>query len=244
MKILALDTSSIVATVAILDGEKLMAEYTLNHKKNHSEKLMPILQEILNSCDLSPKDIDIFAATIGPGSFTGLRIGLATIKAMAQALDKPVVGISALEGLAFNLIHCENLICPIIDAQRDLVYSGLYQWQNGEFINTMEDHVVSIEELLKDLKDRKENIIFLGDAMEKFTELIKEELGEFAIFPPGIVRLARASSIGELARQKAKKGIFEKASEVLPLYMRKSQAEKQWEERQKMGDTGNGNDRS
>lgn len=233
MKILALDTSSIVATVAVLDGEKLMAEYTLNHKKNHSEKLMPILEEILGSCDLSAKDIDVFAATLGPGSFTGLRIGLATIKAMAQALDKPVVGVSSLEGLAFNLIHCETLICPIVDAQRNLVYVGLYQWQQQEFTRVMEDKVVSIEELLKELKLRGEKVIFVGDAAEKFNVLIQEELKELAIFPPAIVRLAKASSIGELARRKAEMGMLQRATEVLPLYMRKSQAEKQWEERRK-----------
>ncbi|AKL93849.1 tRNA threonylcarbamoyladenosine biosynthesis protein TsaB [Clostridium aceticum] len=230
MKVLALDTSSIVATVAVLDDEKLMGEYIINHKKTHSEKLMPMIEEILKSCEVSPKDIDVFAVALGPGSFTGLRIGLATIKAMAQALDKPVAGVSTLEGLAFNLVHCKGLICPIIDAQQDLVYTGLYQWHQ-ELSKVMEEDVVSIEDLLDTLKSRKEEVIFLGDALEKFQEQITRELGDLAIFPPKIVTMPRASSIGELAREKVKKGELKKASEVLPVYMRKSQAEKQWEER-------------
>ncbi|AOY75730.1 tRNA (adenosine(37)-N6)-threonylcarbamoyltransferase complex dimerization subunit type 1 TsaB [Clostridium formicaceticum] len=230
MKILALDTSSIVATVAVLDDEKLMGEYILNHKKTHSQKLMPMMEEVLKSCELSPKEIDVFAVSLGPGSFTGLRIGLATIKAMAQALDKPVVGVSTLEGLAFNLVHCEALICPIIDAQRDLVYTGGYQWKQG-FSKVVEEEVIAIEQLLMNLKSRKEKVIFLGDALEKFRELIIRELGDLAIFPPKTLTMPRASSIGELARRKVQNGELRKASEILPVYMRKSQAEKQWEER-------------
>lgn len=231
MKILALDTSSIVATAAVMDGEKLMGEYILNHKKTHSQKLMPMLEEILKSCDLSPKDIDIFGAALGPGSFTGLRIGLATIKAMAQALDKPVVGVSTLEGLAYNLIYCKARICPIIDAQRDLVYTGLYQWDQINLNKIMEEKVLSIDELLSILKEKNEEIMFIGDALEKFRGLIQETLKEKAIFPPGIVTMPRASSVAELVRRRAEAGELSKASEVVPIYMRKSQAEKQWEER-------------
>ena len=233
MKLLALDTSSIVATAAVMDGEKLMGEYIINHKKTHSQKLMPMLEEILKSCELSPKEIDIFGVAVGPGSFTGLRIGLATIKAMAQALDKPVVGVSTLEGLAFNLVYCKALICPIIDAQRNLVYTGLYQWDQMELNKVMEEEVYPIEDLLQNLKKRKEEIVFIGDALEKFKELIQEELKELALFPPSIVTMARASSIAELARRKAEKGKLLKASELLPVYMRKSEAEKKWEEKMK-----------
>ena len=234
MKILALDTSSIVATVAVMDGEKLMAEYILNHKKTHSQKLMPILKEILESCELSPKDIDVFGVTVGPGSFTGIRIGLATIKAMAQALDKPVIGISTLEGLAFNLVYCKSLICPMIDAQRNLVYTGLYGWQEMALTSLVNDIVVTIEDWLGEVKKRDEEIIFIGDGVEKFKNLIQEEMGERAVFPPSIVTMPRASSIAELVRRKAVLGELSNPSDILPIYMRKSQAEKQWEERMAM----------
>ncbi|SES86477.1 tRNA threonylcarbamoyladenosine biosynthesis protein TsaB [Natronincola peptidivorans] len=235
MKLLALDTSSIVATAAVLNGEKLMGEYILNHKKTHSQKLMPMLEEILKSCELSPKDIDVFGVAVGPGSFTGLRIGLATIKAMAQALDKPMVGISTLEGLAFNLIYCEKPICPIIDAQRDLVYTGLYQWQNQQLTRIMAEEVIDIHQLMAVFKEKQEKIVFVGDALEKFQGLIQEEMKDLAVFPPAIVTMPRASSIGELARRKAEKAEVSKPAEILPIYMRKSQAEKQWEEKMRNG---------
>ncbi|SDJ93571.1 tRNA (adenosine(37)-N6)-threonylcarbamoyltransferase complex dimerization subunit type 1 TsaB [Natronincola ferrireducens] len=235
MKMLALDTSSIVATVAILDEDKLVGEYILNHKKTHSQKLMPMIEDILKSCELTPKDIDVFAVALGPGSFTGLRIGLATIKAMAQALEKPVIGVSTLEALTYNLPYAKELVCPILDAQRDLVYTGLYQWQQGEFIKVMEEEVVTIEALLENLKTRGEKVIFLGDALEKFRGVILQELKENAIIPPAIVRMPRASSVAELASRRRRAGNLQKASEVLPIYMRKSQAENQWEERMNKG---------
>ena len=233
MKILAIDTSSIVATVALMEGDKLMAEYILNNKKNHSEHLMPIIEEVMKSCELSPKDIDVYAVALGPGSFTGLRIGIATIKSMAQALDKPIIGISSLEALAYNLIYSKDIICPIIDAQRDMVYTGLFKWDGLEFIRLKEDRVIPIEELIQELKLECENIVFLGDAVDKFKSFILENLDERAIFAPGIVKLPRASSIGELARQRAEKGEFQDFKDILPIYMRKSQAERQWEERRK-----------
>ncbi|MCC5912275.1 MAG: tRNA (adenosine(37)-N6)-threonylcarbamoyltransferase complex dimerization subunit type 1 TsaB [Clostridiaceae bacterium] len=233
MKILALDTSSTVATVAVMDGEKLVGEYILNHKRTHSQKLMPMVDEILKSCDLTPKEMDVFGVSLGPGSFTGLRIGIASIKAMAQSLNKPVVGVSALEAMAFNLIYCKEMICPIIDAQRDMVYAGVYQWQQENLENTMEDQVLPIEDLLKFLKDKEEKIVFVGDAVEKFKELIVEKIGNLAVFPPSAIAMPRASSIGEITRVRAVKGEIQDFSEVLPIYMRKSQAEKQWEEKMK-----------
>ena len=233
MKILALDTSSIVATVAIMDGEKLMAEYTLNHRKTHSQKLMPILDELLKTCQLRPRDIDVFGVSLGPGSFTGLRIGLATIKAMAQALDKPVVGVSTLEGLAYNLAYSKDRICPIIDGQRDLVYTGLYQWDRDGLKGICQDKVIPIRDLLEKLKADGEAIIFVGDAVDKFREEIEEKMGSLAIFPPSMFAIARASSIAQLTRIRALQGKLSGVHDILPIYMRKSQAEKQWEERMK-----------
>ncbi len=233
MKILALDTSSIVATVAIMDGEKLMAEYTLNHRKTHSQKLMPILDELLKTCQLRPRDIDVFGVSLGPGSFTGLRIGLATIKAMAQALDKPVVGVSTLEGLAHNLAYSKDRICPIIDGQRDLVYTGLYQWDRDGLKGICQDKVIPIRDLLEKLKADGEAIIFVGDAVDKFKGQIEEKMGSLAIFPPSMFAIARASSIAQLTRIRALQGKLSGVHDILPIYMRKSQAEKQWEERMK-----------
>ncbi|MBU5676718.1 tRNA (adenosine(37)-N6)-threonylcarbamoyltransferase complex dimerization subunit type 1 TsaB [Alkaliphilus sp. MSJ-5] len=230
MKLLALDTSSMTATVALLDDDKLIGEYTLNHKKNHSQKLMPMIEELINSCDLTPKDIDVFAVSLGPGSFTGLRIGIATITTMAQALNKIVVGVPTLEALAFNLFNTQGLVCPIIDAQRDLVYTGLYQWIDGHMIEVIEQQVLHIDELIYRLKEEEEKIIFVGDALEKFHDILKHNLREQFNVPPRRFLIPSASSVGEAAKVKIQNGLV---SDMTPIYMRKSAAEVQYEERMK-----------
>lgn len=230
MKLLALDTSSITATVALLDDDKLMGEYTLNHKKNHSQKLMPMIEELLNSCSVKPKGIDVFAASIGPGSFTGLRIGIATMAAMAQALDKKVVGVPTLEALAYNLYNINGLICPIIDAQRDLVYTALYQWIDGYMVEIMKQQVISIDGLIDILKTKKERIFFIGDALEKFDQNLKDGLGQQFAIPPSKLLIPSASSVAEIAKIKIEKDII---TDITPIYMRKSGAEVQYEKRMK-----------
>lgn len=231
MKILALDTSSMTATVALLDEDKLIGEYTLNHKKNHSEKLMPMIEELLESCDTAPQDIDVFAVSLGPGSFTGLRIGIATMTAMAQALDKKVVGVPTLEALAFNLFNSEGLICPIIDAQRDLVYTAVYQWIDGNLVEVVEQQVLHMDELITILKEEDEKIFFVGDAIEKFSNMLEEKLGDQFNIPPKKFLIPTASSVGELAKLKIENGTV--SSDITPIYMRKSAAEVQYEERMK-----------
>lgn len=233
MRLLALDTSSSVATVAVMEDEKLIVETIINYKKTHSEKLMPLIEEVLGHCDLKPKDIDLFAASLGPGSFTGLRIGITTIKAMAQALDKPVVGVSALEGLAYNLAFAKGLICPIIDAQRETVYTALYKWEKTGLEEVMEQRVMPVEELINHLHNIDETIIFIGDAVDKFRDQLQANLLEKSYFPSNNFIIPRASSIAELARKKALRKEIAQASEVIPIYMRKSQAENQYEERMK-----------
>lgn len=230
MKILALDTSSMTATVAILDDNKLIGEYTLNHKKSHSQKLMPMIDELIKSCDLTPNEIDVFAVSLGPGSFTGLRIGIATMTAMAQALDKTVVGVPTLEALAFNLHNTQGLVCPIIDAQRDLVYTGVYEWIDGEMVEVMQQQVLSIDELINMLKKEEKKVFFVGDALDKFYNILKENLGNQFNVPPTKFLIPTASSVGEVAKLKLEKGII---SDITPIYMRKSAAEVQYEEKMK-----------
>lgn len=233
MKLLALDTSSITATAALSEDNKLIGEYTLNHKKNHSVKLMPMIEELLNSCDTKPKEIDVFAVSVGPGSFTGLRIGIATMNAMAQALDKEVVGVSTLEALAYNLFNINGLICPIIDAQRDLVYMGLYRWIDGNMTEIMEQQVISIDKLICILKEKSERIFFVGDALERFGQNLEAGLGQQFTIPPSKLLIPSASSVAEVARIKMKNCI---RKNIVPMYMRKSEAEVQYEKRMKGGE--------
>ncbi|HZK37596.1 MAG TPA: tRNA (adenosine(37)-N6)-threonylcarbamoyltransferase complex dimerization subunit type 1 TsaB [Clostridia bacterium] len=233
MKLLALDTSSLTATVALLDDDKLMGEYTLNHKKNHSQKLMPMIEELLNSCSTKPGEIDVFAVSLGPGSFTGLRIGIATMTAMAQALDKEVVGVSTLEALAYNLFNIKGLICPIIDAQRDSVYTALYRWTDGNMAELMKQQIIDIHGLIDILKGKSERIFFIGDALERFGGNLKANLAQQFAVPPPRLLIPSASSVAEVAKIKIRENI---TTDIVPIYMRKSEAEVQYEKRMKGGE--------
>ncbi|MBA1333989.1 MAG: tRNA threonylcarbamoyladenosine biosynthesis protein TsaB [Firmicutes bacterium] len=232
MKVLAIDTSSIVASAAVLDGDKLAAEYILNHRKTHSEHLLPIIEEILESCGTDISEIDIIAVASGPGSFTGLRIGAATAKGLAHALGIPVVGVPTLDGLAFNLPYCDGIICPIMDARRNQVYTALYRWEQDGLCRIKDHSALSIEELLTELKAMSGKVIFLGDGVPVHREYIKEILGDRALFAPPNADRQRASSLAELAIRSFRRGLMTKYNEFTPFYLRKSQAEREYEKKQ------------
>lgn len=231
MKILAIDTSSMSATCAIIDKDKLLVEYTLNHKLTHSQKIMPIIKEALDSCSLKTKDIDVFAVAKGPGSFTGLRIGVATVNGLAQSVNKKVVGVSTLDALAFNLPYCEGIVVPIIDARRDRVFTGIYKWTNGNLHIIKEQTILEVKELIKVLAERPEKIVFIGDGTHVYKDILSETLGEKAIFAPKSANMARASSVAELAMTKAKEGKTESFFELVPDYLRESQAQREYNEK-------------
>ena len=157
MKLLALDSSSIVATVAVVDQDKVIGEMIINHKKNHSQKLMPLLRQLLDEVEIKFKDIDAFGVSIGPGSFTGIRIGLSAMKALAHIDNKPLIGVSTLEGLAFNLPNSKGIICPILDAQREQIYTGLYKWEDNQMFSIVEDQAISAMEWIEVLKKTRVN---------------------------------------------------------------------------------------
>lgn len=231
MKILAIDTSSTSATCAIMDDDKLIVEYTLNHKLTHSQKIMPMIKDALDSCGLKPEDIDVFAAAKGPGSFTGLRIGVATVNGLAQAVNKKVVGIPTLDALAFNLPYCEGIIVPIMDARRERVFTGIYKWINGNLHIINEQTVLEVKELIEILKERPERIVFVGDGTLVYKDVLSEALGDKAIFAPKSANMARASSVAELAMAKALEGKTESFFEFVPDYLRESQAQREYNER-------------
>lgn len=232
MKVLAVDTSSNVATVAVVEDGKLLGESVLNHGKTHSQKIMVMIQKLMEDLELSVNDIDVFAAANGPGSFTGLRIGVATIKALAHSVNKPVVGISTLAGLAYNLPHCEHIIVPIMDARRNQVYTASYIWDEDGFKELSADEAISIEECVDSCGEFLDTV-FVGDGVYVHEEYIRERLGENAHFTPPTALMQRASSIAMLALMKAKQGETQHYSELKPFYLRKSQAEREYEERHK-----------
>jgi len=230
LKVLAIDTSSVVATCAVLDEEKLLGEYTLNQDMTHSERLIPMVKTLMDSLKLKPENIDLFAGSVGPGSFTGLRIGLATIKGLAHVVDKSVIGISTLEALAFN-VPFDGIVIPIMDARRDRVYTGIYRWENGKLINIMKPTILNINELLDIVDSKYEKVLFNGDGTLVFKDRIDEKLKDKALYAPISLNMAKASSIGELALLKWEEGSQENYFNLSPDYLRESQAQRQLNEK-------------
>ncbi len=234
MKILSVDTSANVASAALVCDGRLICENILNHKKTHSEKIMPMIDQILKDAEIDIGDIDLFAVANGPGSFTGLRIGVSTIKALAHATNKPIVGISTLEGLAYNLFDAEGIICPIMDARRSQVYNALYFWENGELIEKTPPRALAIHECLKELENEK-RVYFLGDGVEAYKEEIKNVMGERAVIVPFTCLLQRASSLAAIAEKRVSLGELESYQSLMPFYLRKPQAEREYDEKIKLG---------
>ncbi|MBQ3471353.1 MAG: tRNA (adenosine(37)-N6)-threonylcarbamoyltransferase complex dimerization subunit type 1 TsaB [Clostridia bacterium] len=235
MKVLAVDTSSNVATVAVMEDDLLVGEYILNHKKTHSQKIMPMIEQLLCDLELTASDIDIFAAAVGPGSFTGLRIGVATVKALAHATGKRVVSVGTLEALAYNVPHCEHIIVPIMDARRNNIFTASYIWDEG-FKEIGEPEGITIEECVDACGNFLETV-FVGDGAIIHKDYIVEKLGDKAIFPHGAVLNSRASSVAAIAMERAKKGETQSYLEMKPFYIKKSQAEKELEEKEKANDS-------
>ena len=163
MKILGLDSSGIVASVAIVEEDNLIAEYTVNYKKTHSQTLLPMLDELAKMTELDMDTIDAIAVAAGPGSFTGLRIGSATAKGLGLALKKPLVEIPTVDALAYNLYDAKALICPIMDARRSQVYTGIYRFEDHKLVTVEAQMAVPMMEMIDKLNERGEEVIFLGD---------------------------------------------------------------------------------
>lgn len=231
MKILAIDTSTLVAAVSVMEDERLLGEYIVNHKKTHSQRLMPMVKKLLEELELKPSDIDVFAVSTGPGSFTGLRIGVTTIKAMAYATSKPVVGVPTLDALAYNILIEDFIICPIMDARNNQVYTALYERKDGK-LNRISDYLaLPVDELADIIEEKNKKVIFLGDGVENHRDFFKNRLKDSCEFAPGSMRLQRASSIAQIAYMKAKEGKTEYSIELVPFYLRKSQAERMYEKK-------------
>lgn len=233
MKILGIDASGLSASVAILEDEKLVAEYSINNKLTHSHTLMPMIDEICKMVNLDLATIDAIGVTSGPGSFTGLRISAGTAKGMALGLDIPIVGIPTLDAIAHNIPYTDHIICPIMDARRNHLYTALYKWEN-DLLNKLTDYmVIPVYEVINMVAKRDEKAIFMGDGTDVYREEIIAALGEKAYFAPPSLKLQRASTVALLAMEKAKQGDTISHMDFEPTYLRPSQAEREYEERQK-----------
>ncbi|MDY2938002.1 MAG: tRNA (adenosine(37)-N6)-threonylcarbamoyltransferase complex dimerization subunit type 1 TsaB [Fusicatenibacter sp.] len=231
MKILALDSSGLVASVAVLMDDVLLAEYTVNYKKTHSQTLLPMLDEIAQMIELDLNTVDAIAVAGGPGSFTGLRIGSATAKGLGLALDKPLISVPTVDALAYNLYDTDKCVCPMMDARRNQVYTGLYCYTDHELEVIWPQCAMGVEELAEALNSLDHEVIFLGDGVAVYQEKLKECLKVPFSFAPAHVNRQRAAAIGALAEVYYREGKTESAAEHQPEYLRKSQAERERNER-------------
>ncbi len=223
MKIIAIDSSGLVATVAIADEDTLIAEYTVNHKKTHSQTLLPMLDEIKKMTELDLDTIDAVAIAAGPGSFTGLRIGSATAKGLGFALDKPIIEVPTVNALAMNMWGTEDVVCPIMDARRDQVYTGIYDFSpDGELNVIREQFAEDIGVVVGMLNDIGRRTVFLGDGVPVYKDAIASKITVPYRFAPPHMSRQRAGALATLAVGYLKEGKTVTAAEHKPEYLRES----------------------
>lgn len=245
MKILALDSSGLVASVAIVQDGILIGEYTMNYKKTHSQTLLPMLEQLKEMVELDLDSIDAIALAAGPGSFTGLRIGSATAKGLGLALNKPLIGIPTLEGLAYNLWGTDKLVCPLMDARRNQVYTGVYEFVRADEVHAeptvdavelktlVPQCAVDIREIIKQINETNREVIFLGDGVPVYEQIICEETKVPYSFAPAHMNRQRAGALAALGEVYYKQGKLQTAAEHEPDYLRLSQAERERMEQEK-----------
>lgn len=228
MKLLALDSSAVSASVAILDDDKLLGEFFINTKQTHSQTLMPMVNNVLDCTKTALEDIDIFAISAGPGSFTGVRIGVACVKGMAFAQNKPCMSISTLEAMAYPLSMLDGVVCAVMDARCQQVYNGLFRVVNGVIKRIGDDCAVAIVDLAERLKQYSNETIYLvGDGAK-----LCKEADAFASLPVQLVaehlQYQRAAGVAQCAAAHLKQGVQTITAEQLaPIYLRLPQAERE-----------------
>ncbi|WP_408955567.1 tRNA (adenosine(37)-N6)-threonylcarbamoyltransferase complex dimerization subunit type 1 TsaB [Natroniella sp. ANB-PHB2] len=228
MLVLAVDSSTKAGSVSLVSTEKLIAESLLNLDHTHSQRLMPQLIDLVDRADCSLQNLDGIAVALGPGSFTGTRIGVVTAKTLAQSLDLPIVGISTLKAMAYSLNYTSGYICPVIDARRNRVFTGLYCTTKGKLKTVAEETLLNIDDLITELSSVEEEIYFIGEIIQEYRAQISEQI-EGAHFITNKFSLPQAGSIGELAIERLAAGDEEQLFELTPNYLKRSQAEIQWE---------------
>jgi tRNA threonylcarbamoyladenosine biosynthesis protein TsaB len=224
MKILSIDTASDLCTVAVLEDENCIKEIIVNDARNHSEKIMPVIEQALQETNLKLKDIDLFVCDKGPGSFTGIRIGVGTILAFQDSLNIPCVGISSLEALAYN-VNSDSFICSLIDAKNNNVYFGLFKLENNEYSQINDLDFKNIDEVISILKQYTSPITFVGDGAIFYKNLLKSNFPNCLFVEKNELS---SYSLGIAGFETYKKGI---QTSLMPLYLRKSQAERALEEK-------------
>ncbi len=245
MKVLAIESSGLTASVAVVEETRTVAEYTVDYKKTHSQTLLPMIDEVVRMTDLDLAEIDAIAVSGGPGSFTGLRIGSATAKGLGLALDKPLIHVPTVDGLAYQVYGCRDIICPIMDARRNQVYTGIYTFSAsaGKKEGTREvdpvfqvlrmQMAIAVEDLIRRLNNYNRPVVFLGDGVPVYREMLSAGLKVPYSFAPPYMNRQRAAVVGALGIRYYQAGKYETAMEHQPEYLRQSQAERERAQREK-----------
>ena len=237
MKILSIDSSGLVASVAIMEDETMIAEYTVNNKMTHSQTLLPMIDEIFSLTQTDKESIDCIAIAAGPGSFTGLRIGAATAKGLGLALNIPIIRVPTVDALAYNITGFEGLVCPMMDARRNQVNTGLYWSLGDEFKVFKKQSAVGVSDIIADINKENEPVIFLGDGVPVNKEYIEKNIATQYTFAPAHLSRQRAGAVGALAMRFADDPAYpeikkETAADFVPEYLRLSQAEREMLEKE------------
>ena len=226
MRILAFESSAKAASVALLEDDVLLAESFQNNGKTHSATLMPMAQSLLADCGLKAADLDLVAVAMGPGSFTGVRIGVAAAKGLAWAAEKPICGVSTLEAMAMQLLPLEGILCPVMDARRAQVYNALFHSDGQTLHRIAEDRAIALEDLKKELEKLEKPIFLVGDGSALCYNTLDPVLPGLRLPPPHL-EMQRASGVALAARRKAERGETTAPEDLTPNYLRLSQADRE-----------------
>jgi tRNA threonylcarbamoyladenosine biosynthesis protein TsaB len=227
MKILAIETSTMLGGVAIMDDlSGLIAEVRLNVKSTHSERLMTGIDHVLRQAGLGISDMDVFAVAIGPGSFTGLRIGLSTVKGFSYATGKPIVPVPTLEAIAWNFPYCRYPVCTMLDARKKEVYTALFKWDGENFLRLIDEMSIKVDRLLEQMMPYvRRKLVFTGEGALIYRDTIVEAMGRRAIFATPEKMIPSPANVASIGIRKASKGEFSEPVSLIPFYIRRSEAE-------------------
>ncbi len=228
MKILSIEGSGNVASIAVLTEDAVLSEYSVNHRKTHSQTLLPMVEAVLSMIECDISDIDYIAVSNGPGSFTGLRICVATAKGLGLATGKPMVGVDTLEGMAYNFENSDCILCPLMDARRNQVYTGIYAFEDNKTFLVLEKAMaVAIEDIIEKVNALGRKVIFFGDGVPVQKKRIEELCTVEHEYAPPHRLYQSAASLGRCALSYIKSGKTCSATELVPEYLRISQAERE-----------------
>ena len=229
---LGIETSSLVSSVALMDEHNLIGELTIQAGLTHSEQLVPHIDMLLRASQVERNELKGIVVSIGPGSFTGLRIGMGTAKAMAYALQTPLYGVMTMDSLARNVSYTDRTICTVIDAQKKHVYAGIYQYEGNELVCKEEPFVIPASDLLDRFRANEDKVLFLGDGIIRIEKLLEDGDTNLTILDIS-QRIPKASSLLLAGRKLIDGNEVSDPMDMVPYYIRRSEAEVLWEERYK-----------